>query len=196
MSSEYGSKSYGELKQQAKQSMAAAAKTEPAFLVTERNWSGLLKSLDGILEMQSQFSQQMQTLSTKEDLEKMLDRQRLLMEVYTNDLKLRTEEFRVSIQAAGNGLTQQVGKASDDFSKAISREEDSLSSSDLIGAGALDLVRNLSRIKGSSDDPEERKREQDAQRAADNLAVAIGVTVAAASILMEQNDQTIEEQTL
>ena len=73
---------------------------------------------------------------------------------------------------------------------------DSVSGSDLIGAGALDLVRNLSRIKGSSDDPEERKREQDAQRAADNLAVAIGVTVAAASILMEQNDQTIEEQTL
>ena len=123
MSSEYGSKSYGELKQQAKQSMAAAAKTEPAFLVSERNWSGLLKSLDGILEMQSQFSQQMQTLSTKEDLEKMLDRQRLMMEVYTNDLKLRTEEFRVSIQTAGNGLTQQVGKASDDFSRAISREE-------------------------------------------------------------------------
>lgn len=61
---------------------------------------------------------------------------------------------------------------------------------------ALDLVRNLSRIKSSSDDPEERKREQDAQRAADNLAVAIGVTVAAASILMEQNDQPIEEQTL
>ena len=123
MSSEYGSKSYGELKQQAKQSMAAAAKTEPAFLVTEQNWSGLLKSLDGILEMQSQFSQQMQTLSTKEDLEKMLDRQRLLMEVYTNDLKLRTEEFRISIQAAGNGLTQQVGKASDEFSMAISKEE-------------------------------------------------------------------------
>ena len=73
---------------------------------------------------------------------------------------------------------------------------DSFSTSDLVGADALDLVRNLSRIKSSSDDPEERKREQDAQRAADNLAVAIGVTVAAASILMEQNDQTIEEQTL
>ena len=73
---------------------------------------------------------------------------------------------------------------------------DTFGSADLVGAGALDLVRNLSRIKGSSDDPEERKREQDAQRAADNLAVAIGVTVAAASILMEQNDQTIDEQTM
>ena len=73
---------------------------------------------------------------------------------------------------------------------------DTFDGADLVGAGALDLVRNLSRIKSSSDDPEERKREQDAQRAADNLAVAIGVTVAAASILMEQNDQTIEEQTL
>ena len=90
----------------------------------------------------------------------------------------------------GRGVHEQVEQEADlDF-------HDSLSSSDLIGAGALDLVRNLSRIKGSSDDPEERKREQDAQRAADNLAVAIGVTVAAASILMEQNDQTIEEQTL
>ena len=73
---------------------------------------------------------------------------------------------------------------------------DTFDGADLVGAGALDLVRNLSRIKSSSDDPEERKREQDAQRAADNLAVAIGVTVAAASILMEHNDQTIEEQTL
>ena len=111
------------IRKQILRGIETAGQAEHSHGVTERNWSGLLKSLDGILEMQAQFSQQMLTLSTKEELEKMLDRQRLMMEVYTNDLKLRTKEFRVSIQTAGNGLTQQVGKASDDFSRAISREE-------------------------------------------------------------------------
>ena len=63
MSSEYGSKSYPDLKKQAKQDMSAAAKVEHAFLVTEKNWISALRSMDGILEMQSQFLDQMQTLA-------------------------------------------------------------------------------------------------------------------------------------
>ena len=123
MNSEYGSKSYPDLKKQAKQDMSAAAKVEPAFLVTEKNWVSVLSSMDGILEMQSQFLDQMQTLATREELEKTLDRQRTMMQLHLDDMKIRTAEFRTSIETTGNNLEKQVGKASEDFSKALSKEE-------------------------------------------------------------------------
>lgn len=63
------------------------------------------------------------------------------------------------------------------------------------GAGALDLVGSLSRIKGSSDDPEERKREMEAQTAADNLGVAIGLAIAAAEAILERENE-MKEQTM
>ena len=123
MSSEYGTKSYTDLKKQAKQDMSTAAKAEPSFLVTEKNWNGLLKAIDGILEMQVQFSAQMETLATREELEKTLDRQRTMMQMHLDDMKVRTTEFRTSIETTGNNLEKQVGKASEGFSKAISKEE-------------------------------------------------------------------------
>lgn len=123
MNSEYGSKSYPDLKKQAKQDMSAAAKVEPAFLVTEKNWISALRSMDGILEMQSQFLDQMQTLATREELEKTLDRQRTMMQMHLDDMKVRTTEFRTSIETTGNNLEKLVGKASEEFSKAISKEE-------------------------------------------------------------------------
>ena len=123
MSSEYGTKSYTDLKKQAKQDMSTAAKAEPSFLVTEKNWNGLLKAIDGILEMQVQFSTQMETLATREELEKTLDRQRTMMQMHLDDMKVRTTEFRTSIETTGSNLEKQVGKASEEFSKAISKEE-------------------------------------------------------------------------
>ena len=123
MSSDYGSKSYTDLKKQAKQDMSAAAKVEPAFLVTEKNWVSVLSSMDGILEMQSQFLDQMQTLATREELEKTLDRQRTMMRMHLDDMKVRTTEFRTSIETTGNNLEKQVGKVSVDFSNALSKEE-------------------------------------------------------------------------
>ena len=122
MSSEYGTKSYTDLKKQAKQDMSTAAKAEPSFLVTEKNWNGLLKAIDGILEMQVQFSAQMETLATREELEKTLDRQRTMMQMHLDDMKVRTTEFRTSIETTGSNLEKQVGKASEDFSKALSKE--------------------------------------------------------------------------
>ena len=123
MSSEYGTKSYTDLKKQAKQDMSTAAKAEPSFLVTEKNWNGLLKAIDGILEMQVQFLAQMETLATREELEKTLNRQRTLMQMHLDDMKVRTTEFRTSIETTGSNLEKQVGKASEGFSKAISKEE-------------------------------------------------------------------------
>ena len=123
MNSEYGSKSYPDLKKQAKQDMSAAAKAEPAFLVTEKNWNGLLSALSGILDMQAQFLEQMQNLATRQELEQTLDRQRTLMQFHLDDMKVRTTEFRTSIETAGNDLKTQVGKASEKFSNALSKEE-------------------------------------------------------------------------
>ncbi len=64
------------------------------------------------------------------------------------------------------------------------------------GAGALDLVGSLSRIKGDPDDPEERKREMEARNAADNLGVAIGLAIAAAEGIKEREAAKMTEQTL
>ena len=74
-------------------------------------------------EMQSQFLDQMQTLATREELEKTLDRQRTMMQMHLDDMKTRTAEFRTSIETTGNNLEKQVGKASEEFSKALSKEE-------------------------------------------------------------------------
>ena len=127
MSSEYGSKSYTDLKKQAKENMSTAAKAEPAFLVTEKNWNGLLIALSGILDMQAQFLEQMQNLATRQDLDQTLDRQRTLMQFHLDDMKVRTTEFRTSIETTGTNLEKQVGKASGEFSKKLSEEKTSMS---------------------------------------------------------------------
>lgn len=127
MSSEYGSKSYTDLKKQAKENMSTAARAEPAFLVTEKNWNGLLSALSGILDMQAQFLEQMQNLATRQELDQTLDRQRTLMQFHLDDMKVRTTEFRTSIETAGNDLKTQVGKASEEFSKKLSEEKTSMS---------------------------------------------------------------------
>ena len=123
MSSEYGSKSYTDLKKQAKQDMSTAGKAEPSFLVTEKNWNGLLGALDGILEMQAQFLEQMQMLATRQELEQTLDRQRTMVQFHLDDMKVRTAEFRTSIETTGKNLETQVGNASDDFSTKLSEEK-------------------------------------------------------------------------
>lgn len=69
------------------------------------------------------FMAQMQTLAAREELEKTLDRQRTMMQVHLDDMKIRTMEFRTSIEATGNNLEKQVGKASEEFSKTLFKEE-------------------------------------------------------------------------
>lgn len=71
---------------------------------------------------------------------------------------------------------------------------DSFGSAGSVGAGAAALVGSLSRLKGESDDPEERKREMEAKQAADNLGTAIGLAVATAAALKERKAATIENQ--
>ena len=61
-----------------------------------------------------------------------------------------------------------------------------------VGAGAAALVGSLSRLKGTSEDPEERKRELEAKRSADNLGVALGLAIAAVEALREKQAETEE----
>ena len=63
-----------------------------------------------------------------------------------------------------------------------------------VGAGAAALVGSLSRLKGTSDDPEERKQEMEAKQTADNLGAAIGLALAAAAALKEHKAAAIEDQ--
>lgn len=69
---------------------------------------------------------------------------------------------------------------------------DSFGSTGSAGTGALALVGSLSRLKETSEDPEERKRELEAKRSADNLGVAIGLAIAAAEALREKQAETEE----
>lgn len=70
----------------------------------------------------------------------------------------------------------------------------SLSNTGSVGAGAAALVGSLSRLKGTSDDPEERKREMDAKRSADNLGIAIGLALVAADVLREKQAEQEERK--
>lgn len=70
----------------------------------------------------------------------------------------------------------------------------SFGSAGSVGAGAASLVGSLSRLKDTSDDPEERKQEMDAKRSADNIGVAIGLTLAAAEALREKQAELEEHK--
>ena len=86
--------------------------------------------------------------------------------------------FQSNLQ--GRSLYAQVEQEADlDFS-------DSFGGIGSVGTGTADLVGSLSRLKGTSEDPEERKREMDAKRSADNLGVAIGLALAAAEAMREK----------
>ena len=63
-----------------------------------------------------------------------------------------------------------------------------------VGTGAAALVGGLSRLKGASDDPEERKREMEAKRNAENLGMAMGLAIAAAEALREKKQTEMEER--
>ena len=69
---------------------------------------------------------------------------------------------------------------------------DSFGGSGSVGVGAAALVGSLSRLKGTSDDPEERKREMEARNAAENLGVAIGLAIAAVEALQEKQAEKEE----
>ena len=71
---------------------------------------------------------------------------------------------------------------------------DSFSGVDSVGTGAAALVGSLSRLKGTSDDPEERKRELEAKRSAENLGMAMGLAIAAAEALREKKHAEQEER--
>jgi len=73
---------------------------------------------------------------------------------------------------------------------------DSFSGVGSAGTGAAALVGGLSRLKGTSDDPEERKREMEAKRNADNLGMALGLAIAAAEALREKKQTEMKEQTM
>lgn len=51
-------------------------------------------------------------------------------------------------------------------------------------------------MKGTSDDPEERKRGMEAKRNAENFGMAIGLAIAAAEALKEKKQTEMEEQTM
>ena len=70
---------------------------------------------------------------------------------------------------------------------------DSFSGIGSAGTGAAALVGGISRLKGLSDDPEERKREMEAKRSAENLGMAMGIAIAAAEALREKKTE-IEER--
>ena len=71
---------------------------------------------------------------------------------------------------------------------------DSFSGVGSAGTGAAALVGGLSRLKGTSDDPEERKREMEAKRNAENLGMAMGLAIAAAEALREKKQTEMEER--
>ena len=62
------------------------------------------------------------------------------------------------------------------------------------GTAAAALVGNLSRLNGVSEDAEERKREMESKRNADNLGVAIGLAIAAAEEMLNKKPKENQEQ--
>ena len=108
------------------------------------------------------------------------------------------EQFRETGWESERGIFQDTHQRRSTYAQMEQEADldfcDSFGGVGSAGTGAAALVGSLSRLKGTSDDPEERKRELEAKRSAENLGMAIGLAIAAAEALREKKQAEQEER--
>lgn len=137
MSSEYGTRSSAELKNQARRSLHTAEQAQPCVAVTEPNWKAMIDTQKAQLAMLTQLMDTAATLATKTEIVKYLERQievlteqtensYTITEKFQTTMRRASEEYIASMKTAISDSSKQVGRMSESFSENLSETKDTM----------------------------------------------------------------------
>ena len=135
MSLESGKKSAEQMRQEQRDMISKAEAVQPTVAVTEPNWRAMIDSQKAQVKTMGEILEQLGTLTTEEQLMAHMNMQlRLLkedgqasreaMEQYRQTLMREAQNTTSSMQDTMKSLERQVGKMSEEFGKAILREQE------------------------------------------------------------------------
>ena len=119
-----------EMLTQHKKLMDEAQRLEPSVMVTEKNWSAMLKMQDRLFRQQMQLDANLKTLLTREDAQETLTEMQMsaeefsrqagnLNERYSSNCKALTENTKLSLTAILNDTKKQLSNTVQETRKKI-----------------------------------------------------------------------------
>lgn len=131
MSSEYGTKSWEDMKAKQRSLMQQAEKVHPCIAVTEPNWAAMIASQKAQIETLTEMQSTLTTLTTKADLVDYMNRQLAILTEHSKETSKVMEQHRAQMMTAAveqtrqmeravTGMESQAGKISEQFSKRLS----------------------------------------------------------------------------
>lgn len=135
MSLESGKKSATEMRQAQKDMISKAEAVQPTVAVMEPNWNALIASQKAQVKTLGEILEKLDTLSTEERLRAHLEMQlqtlrtegkdsREAMEQYRQMLMREAQNTTSTMQDTMKSMERQVGRTSEEFGKAILREQE------------------------------------------------------------------------
>ena len=135
MSLESGRKSATEMRQAQKDMISKAEAVQPTVAVMEPNWNALIASQKAQVKTLGEILEKFDTLSTEERLRAHLEMQLQIlrsdgkasvevMEQYRQTLALEVKTTTLQLKDLTRELEKQVGRTSEEFGKAILREQE------------------------------------------------------------------------
>ena len=135
MSLESGKKSAAEMRAAQREMISKAESVQPTVAVMEPNWKAMIDSQKAQVKTMGEILEQLGTLTTEEQLMAHMNMQlRLLkedgqasreaMEQYRQTLMREAQNTTSTIQDTMKSLERQAGKMSEEFGKAILREQE------------------------------------------------------------------------
>ena len=135
MSLESGRKSAEQMRQSQRDMISKAEAVQPTVAVTEPNWRAMIDSQKAQVKTMGEILEQLGTLTTEEQLMAHMNMQlRLLkedgqasreaMEQYRQTLMREAQNTTATMESTMKSLERQAGKMSEEFGKAILREQE------------------------------------------------------------------------
>lgn len=137
MSLESGRKSATEMRQAQKDMISKAEAVQPTVAVMEPNWNALIASQKAQVKTLGEILEKFDTLSTEERLRAHMDMQLQIlrsdgkasvevMEQYRQMLMREAQNTTSTMQDTMKSMERQVGRTSEEFGKAILREQEQM----------------------------------------------------------------------
>ena len=135
MSLESGKKSAAEMRAAQREMISKAEAVQPAVAVMEPNWKAMIDSQKAQVDTLGKILEKLGTLTTETQLVEYMERQLELlrqdgqtsleaMEQYRQMLMREAQNTTSTMQDTVKSLERQVGKMSEEFGRAISREQE------------------------------------------------------------------------
>ena len=135
MSLESGKKSATEMRQAQKDMISKAEAVQPTVAVMEPNWNALIASQKAQVKTLGEILEKFDTLTTKDQLVDYMNQQLQIlrqegqastqaMEQYRQTLTLEAQNTASAMTELARDLEKQVGRTSEEFGKAILREQE------------------------------------------------------------------------